>query len=447
VTRNRERVWIGLATALAILICVCSGVGIAAVTWLARGSGGSASAPRPIESSASGRIAYVGVDGNIYTIAPDGGGRRAVTRDRPATQAGYNTLAWSPDGQLAFASANDQGSALFTVQPDGSERTRVYSGGPNVAPFYLDWSPDGQRLAFLSPSRVGGMTLWLADSQVADSSFAAARGSPSYFSWSPDGQSLLSHIGGAQRDSDEAHVAILYSDHSDPTELPDAPGSFQAPAWSPNGQYFLLARQASDATDELVLVEGEDRRVLTASGTGLVFTWSPRGDRIAFSTPSLHTSLLYDRVVVMEPASRAGRVMAQGQIAAFFWSPDGEQLAVLRVDQSQSGPQGRLIPARSSSSLAPQSSSVRLAWSVIRVDDGAAKDYESFRPTDAFLSLIPYFDQYAQSLSLWSPDGRYLVYADVSDRDETFIRVLDTAQANQPAQRLASGVFAAWSWH
>jgi hypothetical protein len=104
---------------------------------------------------------------------------------------------------------------------------------------------------------------------------------------------------------------------------------------------------------------------------------------------------------------------------------------------SQLGPQGRLTPARWNLSPAPQSSSLRLAWSVIHVADGAASDFPSFRPTDAFLLLLPYFDQYAQSLSLWSPDGRQLVYADVDERQEASVRVLDTTQLNQPTRRLA----------
>jgi TolB protein len=453
VEKRSERRWLGLASALTVLACACSVVGMAGVVWLARQLGGpsAVSGPALSEMSSVGRIAYVGGDGNIYTIAPDGAGRQAVTNDQPAGNQEYNALAWSPDGQLAFALANDKGSDLFMAQADGSRRTRLYSGGPNVAPFYLYWSPDSQRIAFLSPSRVGGMALWMADSGKADSAHSIGQGSPSYFSWSPDSQSLLSHVGGAQNESGNAHLSILHPGESGSIELPDVPGNFQAPAWSPDGQSFLVVRQTDQGTDELVLAEGDDRRVLTGAKisprSGLAFAWSPRGDRIAFATLSPRANSLYDSVVVMNPADQTSRVMAQGQIAAFFWSPDGERLAVLWMDVSEQGPQGRVIPARWSPSPAPQSSSVRLAWSVVNVADGATVDFPSFRPTDAFLLLIPYFDQYAQSLSLWSPDGRQLVYADVDDRQAASIRVLDTTQPNQPARRLVSGTFAAWSWH
>ena len=445
--KNSGQGWTVLLAILIVLVCACSAIGIVGVWSLAN----KASPLQPTDrtgviapSSPTSLIAYVDTDGNIYTIAPDGSGRRAVTRDRPAQGGPYNTLAWSPDGQLAFMTSADHDSALFAVRPGSGDRTQVFSGSADEAPFYLYWSPDSQQLAFLtsSPSR---MKLWLAESHHADSAQTIATGSPSYFSWSPDSQSLLMHVGGTQRDSADARVAIFQTSPSETTKLPDAPGSFQAPAWSPDGTRFLLARQNDQGNDELVLAEGDSRSVLASSHTGLMFTWSPRGNRIAFARPSLATGLLFDSVVVLDVESQQQRAVARGEIAAFFWSPDGEQLAVLSIDESNLRPQSRSswLTVRDNQ----QSSPVRLAWSVINAVDGTAVDLPAFHPTDSFLTLIPYFDQYAQSLSLWSPDSRYLLYADLDTRNQPAIRVVDTTQPGQPAQRLAEGIFAAWSWH
>jgi Tol biopolymer transport system component len=110
------------------------------------------------------------------------------------------------------------------------------------------------------------------------------------------------------------------------------PGNFQAPAWSPDGRRFLVVRQGDNRFDELVLATGDDRQVLadtrTSTRTGMAFAWSPRGDQIAFSVVSSSANLLYDNVVVLDPDRKTSRVIAQGQIVAFFWSPDGERLAV-----------------------------------------------------------------------------------------------------------------------
>lgn len=434
--KHNERVWTAFAIAGMILACACAAMGIAAAGWLAP----QINRPPQPASVANGRIAYVGVDGYIYTIAPDGADRRRVTRDRLADVSSYNAMAWSLDGQLAFVSSSTAGSAVFTSQADGSAPVQVFSGGPDVAPFYLYWSPDSQRLAFLAPSSSDRLALWMADHRQINSSQVIVRGSPSYFSWSPDGQSLLMHVGGAR-------MAVFRPAGSELTDLPDVPGGFQAPAWSPDGQRFLFVRDAGNQTQEFVLAEGENRRVLFSSRTGLAFAWSPRGDRIAFAIPSPAEQFLYGAVAVLDPDSQERRVVAQGRIAAFFWSPDGQRLAVLNLDASQPSPQGRALQARAGAAPGPQASALRLAWSVVDVAADTPVDYAAFYPTDSFLLLIPYFDQYAQSLSLWSPDGRYLVYADMDEKGQPSIRVLDTREPQQPARRLADGTFAAWSWH
>jgi hypothetical protein len=140
-------------------------------------------------------------------------------------------------------------------------------------------------------------------------------------------------------------------------------------------------------------------------------------------------------------------------VVAARWSPSlvaGRQpTAVLSIDDSTAGRRGRPAVGAVRSEAAPleQTSPIRLAWSIVHTADGSVDDAVSFHPADSFLLLIPYFDQYAQSLSLWSPDSRYLVFADTDQLDQPSIRVLDTTQPQQPARQLADGSFAAWSWH
>jgi len=444
VNRRGGWIWIGLAAMGVTLACACTAIGIVGVWWLAHRND---SAPLPLQQTqVGGRIAYFGTDSNIYTIAPDGSDPQTVTRDLPANGTTYESLAWASDGRLAFSSRTAEASALFTSEPDGSGRTQVYSGGPDVAPFYLYWSPDSQWITFLTSSR-SGVDVRMADGHAGNSSRVVAQGSPSYFSWSPDSQSLLLHIGGARRDSSEASLAIFQPDSSALAELPDAPGVFQAPAWSPDGQQFLFARETENKADELVLAEGDNRRVLASSRTGLVFVWSPRGDRVAFATPNPQNGFLYDSVIVTDLEGQKQQVVAQNNIAAFFWSPDGERIAVLGLDSTHLNPQGRLIPARRLVVPVPQSANVKLIWSVTNIAEGTFTAFPSFTPTDLFLQVVPYFDQYAQSLSLWSPDGRYLLFADMDEFNRPTIRVLDTTQPLLPAWRLAEGTLAIWSWH
>ena len=49
-------------------------------------------------------------------------------------------------------------------------------------------------------------------------------------------------------------------------------------------------------------------------------------------------------------------------------------------------------------------------WEVTALTEGRTQGFAPFEPSDDFLNLLPYFDQYATSLALWSPDGRHLIY-------------------------------------
>ncbi len=77
--------------------------------------------------------------------------------------------------------------------------------------------------------------------------------------------------------------------------------------------------------------------------------------------------------------------------------------------------------------------------------DGEPRPLAAFRPTRSFLFIVPYFDQYAQSIRFWSPDGRYLVYSDQETSRQAGIWVAD-AVGEEPPRRLADGTLAIWSW-
>jgi Tol biopolymer transport system component len=74
----------------------------------------------------------------------DGSGQTALTESRT-----INTRPnWSPDGsKIAFSSSRDGNFEIYTIEPDGSNLTRLtftvaqQEDNPN-------WSPDGRRLAY-----------------------------------------------------------------------------------------------------------------------------------------------------------------------------------------------------------------------------------------------------------------------------------------------------------
>ena len=86
-----------------------------------------------------------------------------------------------------------------------------------------------------------------------------------------------------------------------------------------------------------------------------------------------------------------------------------------------------------------------LDLSVLEVDSGDIISLTSLRPTDAFMTqIVPHFDQYQRSSTIWSPNDRYLVINSITEDSGPGIFVIDATGNLQP--RLANyGVMPFWS--
>ena len=137
----------------------------------------------------------------IYDMSADDDGNGWATI---MEQAGISHHAsWSPDGSwIAFAgnwTAPGNASDIYLAAADGSQVVQVTDGlGSPTTRYYLpEWSPDGQRFAFLSCRRGGdqicgygdGDSVFVSTMNVDGSGFLTLYGLdyPTGLTWSPDG--------------------------------------------------------------------------------------------------------------------------------------------------------------------------------------------------------------------------------------------------------------------
>lgn len=400
-------------------------------------------------------IAYMGSDGNIYTVEPSGGSNLAWTDDArvlPDSNGGvhyYSDPSWSPRGStLAFmeAEVGSEGRSRFSVRVRAAEDTssRVLFSSPNRAPIYLYWSPDGQQLSFLtSDTRGGPLALHLvpidgSPGQVIDT------GQPYYWSWSPTSRELVVHVGGSSTDQPGTARLSLISLEPELTErLWDlAPLSFQAPAYSPDGNSVLLAARSESAGSGLmrVTLEGEVGEVLSSDVGPMAFAWNPAGRVIAAMAfdPALPARLGQLRFLHLEASGEIRTVDTDtDRVVAFFWSPDGEQLAYFVPVAPDTNGGG--------TNIALQRPQLSLRLAIADPADGSSRDVATFKPTSDFLRILPFFDQYLRSTTIWSPDSHSLVISgyDAAGSETIFVVSADGSDEPRP---IAQGTLAFWSW-
>ncbi len=299
----------------------------------------SAATPTPIESAApigaaNNRLAVIDGD-RLYTIDPDGQHPSII---QPRGNVPTGALIWTRDGQrLVYAQTLGPDSQLISVKPDGSDPLIVFQSDRVKVPFYLNGAPDDGHVAFLIADTARGLDLQVAALDRADSARSVAKGQPSYVSWSPDGQTLLLHVGGVASD---AFIGTYRLGDDQPITLEPSPGEFQAPLWTRDDQH-LYAR-SEGAQGELISQSGAVTQTLTTFDNGIAFSASPDGEYVAFALNS-PTSFLYDKLTVVKRDGTAAKVIERGDVMAFFWSPDGHQLAHLTGALISPGPVGRAV--------------------------------------------------------------------------------------------------------
>lgn len=381
---------------------------LACVAFLAAACNGS-SAPE-IEP---GRLVVVQADGNVAVIEPDGSDLVTLTTDGTPERPYFQPI-WSRDGAAVAYSRLGPEPTLNVTSADGATTASIDTASGT---FYYSWSSRDD-LLFLSNAAAGlRLELTSFDGTNLTEPRTVATGAPLYFSWDPDGDRLATHV---------SLDRLELSDFDQSTELGPEPGVFQAPQWTDRG---IVAVETLAGAPRLIVVspEGEVEPLATLAGPAY-FVASPDGTRVAVQAiieESDVLSAIYqpipavpsNRLAVVDTERAEVTAVSNGLALAFFWSPGGDRLLVLDITPESAG-----------------------RWSVWDGDE--LREVVQVRPSESFVrNVLPFFDQYAQSMSLWSPDGTEFAFPGTIEGEEgIWIQPLD----GEP-RLVSDGTWVSWS--
>ena len=348
----------------------------------------STAAPRGAPSGlATGRVLYSSGGLDLWASAPDGTGRRPVTKD--GSTGGYAGGRWSPDGSLVAAERfmpGEGGTALFLLRADGSSvrLTRVDT--------FLDgyvWSPDGRYLAYGevvsgATAAAGGLTGVGAVGDVHLYDVRAATdlviGPGTHPAFSPDGTHLgFAHLAGAIASADLTGLAGAKAPERFPTQMlvnladltristaiaPRGMGLIGGPQYSSDGKLIAYAAIENGPVleaEQIVYIQeavsGAPPKLFALGKTGALhhvadLRWSPTSLTLAYTIINAqpHHHWLY--AIDARSGERRELFDSQQHFLDYSWSPDGKTI-LLQVDDGDewlyfrpdhAGPVGSVTP-------------------------------------------------------------------------------------------------------
>jgi Tol biopolymer transport system component len=361
------------------------------------------------------RLAFVGIDDNIYECAGDcarpvcltfpvhgtearAGAIRPAQFDEPeqnpAIDFGWPT--YSPNGRKIayFSSGAKQGRPVFGVYVyDLDERlpTRIFESSTENA-IYSFWLPDG-RLSFLVTEPDDKLSLMLAEVREGAPIRIVATGAPIYFDWNHKTSELLLHttLTGSPRTERVSLMSLTPTGQDVERVLAQGYSPFKTPCWSPDGTHLAFVASADDIAHLYVAdADGRNPKERTKLMVGeSSFVWAPDSRHIAFSTAQLPPHTVMDGINLLDLGDGSVKRLVNSDVAAFYFSPDAKQIAWVGAPSEQPF----------------------YTWNVINLRSGKNRRLGDFLTTNEETLAWHYFEQLALSHRIWAPDSSAIVFA------------------------------------
>jgi Tol biopolymer transport system component len=430
----------------------CSAVGLIAsfVILLLAGCAGVRSATdidlaEADTTAGNGSIAFTGLDGNIYKSDPAGKEIAAITDNAGLSSRGlyreYRYATWSPEGhRLAFVEittnrSEEINSQLHLWGGKARQPKVLYKSGEKI-PFYIYWNPSGDSLGFLKPSDETGNQLDLVSvSTRGGKSRRLVSGKPLYWDWSPTGKNIVVHTGVAP--DFESHIQTFsVLDATQKSHICEThPAYFNAPAFTGDGMSFVAAEYVRAGEIALILHSAEDckteeiGRIVGATS----FAWSPDDLNLSYidGEPTELGGVIgpLSMLNFKDPLNPEIFFTGAENVVTYFWSPDGKSVAYFEPKLEQNAERTVYL----------------LQVKQLQVRTGETNLLATIVPTRSFMrQMVPFFDQYQRSATIWSPDSRNIVLNAVTQDNRPGVFVISLNNPEEP-QFIAYGLLPVWS--
>ena len=238
------------------------------------------------------------------------------------------------DGRIAFMRATSFDgpnieSDIYAIDADGSGESRLTETPENFDGMPA-WSPDGERIAFATDRDGGSWELYVMNSDgTQQRRLTSTPEDESVPTWSPVGGKIAY---ATDANGDNPSIWVMDADGSGRKQL--ASGLF--PSWSPDGERIAFTAYYGERPYLAVMnADGSEQRSLGASLVQKVFgigvaeepAWSPEGERIAFAA---YVGRDNEEIFVMD-VDGSGRTrlteIPGNDHWPPTWSPDGTRIA------------------------------------------------------------------------------------------------------------------------
>jgi TolB protein len=367
----------------------------------------------------SGAIGYVGIDDQIYYLPQVSAKPECLTCPSEGTQvrreAGiipvaasggaepkrrqhYGWPTFSPDGsKLAYSSAiSDQKGrefGLWVYNLHHRASTQIFQSATERV-IYLQWLDDSQHLSFLL-AEPDGLSLMLARVEQTAPIRIVMTGMPLYFDWNATADRLVVHTAGSDPEASE-RVSLMSltptNQHVDKI-LSHGRSPFMTPCWSPDGKHLAyIANYHVEANLVVADADGSHPRSIVSLPVGdNSFEWLPDSAHIAYSTTVVPHDQVYAGIRMVDISTATSRVLTKDPVSAYFVSPNGRYIAYIAVPKEKP----------------------YYWWMLIDLKTGKTRRITRFLSTDEESISYRFFDQFALSHRIWSPDSSAFVFAGV----------------------------------